>query len=625
MSRGSPEGDLPKDRNRRQRKRAAKTPSLPVTSRDSAAPSASRAAGRDRLAVWAVCGFLLLAVALVFGQTVTYEFVNFDDPDYIYHNSRVREGLTFDGIVWAMTMRCDSNWHPLTWLSHMLDCQIYGANAGGHHLTSVLLHASTCVLLFLVLRRMTGDHWPSAFVAAVFAVHPLHVESVAWVTERKDVLSGLFFVLTLAAYLGYVRRPFSLPRYLAVAAMFALGLMAKPMLVTLPFVLLLLDYWPLGRMSLRREAACRGGADILVCREDRGNSGRQECLPRQLPLWRLIAEKIPLLLFTVASCALTVWAQEESIVGAEESPFSARIANALVSYVTYLGKSFCPIDLAAYYPQPQAGFPAWKPIAAFVLLAAVTTAVWIRRRKNPYLLVGWLWYLGMLVPVIGLAQVGLQAMADRYMYLPQIGLLIGLTWGVEQLVRSWPRRAWLCGVAASLVIAELMICALQQTTYWHDSESLWQHTIECTSENKIAHYNLGCFLAEHGRLDEAVEHYREAVRILPTYALAQFNLGMTLGKLGRPAEAVGPLREVLKLVPNSAEARSGLGLALAEEGHFDEAMAQFEKALALAEVQGDPLLVEGVKVKMRAMPPRNSRQKKPPTPTPPTTQPRPSP
>jgi hypothetical protein len=547
----------------------------------------------------------LLAVAAVFGQTVTYEFVNFDDPDYVYRNPRVTQGLTFDGIAWAMTTNCCTNWHPLTWLSHMLDCQIYGPYAGLHHLTSVLLHAITAVLLFLVLRRTTGDLWPSAFVAAVFAVHPLHVESVAWVTERKDVLSGLFFVLTLAAYLGYVRRPFSLPRYLAVAAMFALGLMAKPMLVTLPFVLLLLDYWPLGRFT--------------NCLD------KPRVASHVTPVSRLVIEKIPLLLLTVASCATTVWAQEQSIVDTEELRFSARIANAMVSYVGYIGESFCPINLALYYPHPQASLPMWEPIAALLLLAGVTATVVMRWRKDPYLLVGWLWYLGMLVPVIGLAQVGLQAMADRYMYLPQIGLMIGLTWGAERLVRSWPRRGWVCGVVASLVIVELTVCAAQQTTYWRDSESLWQRTLECTSENSVAHYNYGCFLAGQGRLDEAVAHYREAVRIMPTYLQAQFNLGMTLGKLGRYDEAVRPLQEVLKIIPNSAEARSSLGLALARGGHVDEAMVQFEQALASAKEQGDPSLVESVKAKMRGLPAKDSNHKQPPTPAPPKTRPRQSP
>jgi protein O-mannosyl-transferase len=592
---------LPGDGNRPPKRRPArKTPSSPAATREPNVSSLPHA-GPERLAVCAVCGFLLLAVALVFGQTVTYEFVNFDDPDYIYNNSRVMEGLTFDGILWAMTTRCDSNWHPLTWLSHMLDCDLHGLYAGGHHLTSVLLHAITSLLLFLVLRQMTGSLWPSAFVAAVFAIHPLHVESVAWVTERKDVLSGLCFVLTLAAYLGYVRRPFSLLRYLAVVATFALGLTAKPMLVTLPFVLLLLDYWPLARFAAKPLAASQ-------------------------PPWQpLLLEKLPLLLLTIASCALTVWAQEQSMVGGQESPLSTRIANALMSYVAYLGKSFCPMNLAAYYPHPQAGFPAWKPIAAFVLLAGVTAVVWIRRRKNPYLLVGWLWYLGMLVPVIGLLQVGLQAMADRYTYLPQIGLLIAVAWGAEQLVRSWPRRAWLCGVAASLAMVELIVGALQQTTYWHDSGSLWKHTLECTSENKIAHCNYGAFLAEQGRLDDAVVHYREAVRIMPTYALAQFSLGMTLGKLGRCTEAVGPLREVLKLAPDFAEARSGLALALADEGHFDEAMVEFEKAIALAEEQGKLPLLESLKARMRMMSPENSPPKMPSSPIPSPTRPRQSP
>jgi tetratricopeptide (TPR) repeat protein len=448
-------------------------------------------------------------------------------------------------------------------------------------------------------------------VAAVFAVHPLHVESVAWVTERKDVLSGLFFVLTLAAYLGYVRRPFSLPRYLTVVATFALGLMAKPMLVTLPFVLLLLDYWPLRRLSTDH-----ADKPLAALQAMPSGKGVQTIPIPVAPLWRVIAEKIPLLFLTIISCMLTVWAQEKSIVAADDLPLFPRIANSLVSYVEYLGESFCPINLAAYYPRLQAGYPLWKPIAAFFLLAGITAAVLLWRRKAPYLFVGWLWYLGMLVPVVGLAQVGLQAMADRYMYLPQIGLLIGLTWWAERLVRSWPHRAWVCGAAASLLLVELAVCGWQQTTYWRDSESLWRHTLECTSENKIAHYNLGCFLLDQGRSEEAVEQYREAVRIMPSYALAQFYLGVTLEKLGRYGEAIGPFREVLKIAPDSAEARSGLGLALDEEGRIDEAMVQFEKALALAEKQGNSSLLESVKANIRTMPPKNSRQKKRSTPLP---------
>ena len=352
---------------------------------------------------------------MVFGQTVRHEFINCDDDQYVYENPQVARGFTAQGIVWAFTHFHSANWHPLTWLSHMLDCQLYGLNhPGGHHLTNVLLHAASAILLFLVLRQMTGDLWPSAFVAALFAIHPLHVESVAWVAERKDVLSGLFFMLTLAAYVGYARRPFSLLRYLLVTVLFALGLMAKPMLVTLPFVLLLLDYWPLGRI----------GAAVP-------QSPQQARLPRQssLALRRVLLEKLPWLVLTAASCVVTRFAQQTALVSTERLPLPSRIANALVSYVAYLGQFFYPVGLAVLYPYPQSTLPIWKIVGALLLLVGISLAVLACRRKCPYLLVGWLWYLGMLVPVIGLVQVGDQSMADRYTYLTQIGLYIALAWG----------------------------------------------------------------------------------------------------------------------------------------------------------------------------------------------------
>ena len=366
---------------------------------------------RNTYTVAAVCGFLLLAVALVFGQTVRHDFVNYDDNAYVYENPQVAGGLTAHGIAWAFTSFHVSNWHPLTWLSHMLDCQFYGLHAGGHHLTNVLLHAATAILLFLVLRRMTGDLWPSAFVAAVFAIHPLRAESVAWVAERKDVLSGLFFMLTLGAYAGYARRPFSLGRYLTVVLLFALGLMAKPMLVTLPFVLLLLDYWPLGRIGPHRRTGI--------------SSFR-----------RVVVEKIPLLALTAASCVATVIAQGTAVIAIDVIPLPSRIANALVSYVAYMGQLFYPAGLAVLYPHPEGGLPIWKVAASSLVLAGISAAALVWRRRFPYLFVGWFWYVGMLVPVIGLVQVGLHAMADRYTYLPQIGLCIAVTWGVAQLAAS---------------------------------------------------------------------------------------------------------------------------------------------------------------------------------------------
>jgi protein O-mannosyl-transferase len=557
MSR-SPQNDTPSDdRNRRrQGNRRRKTSNSADAKLDLDDRSVPRIAGRDIYAGWAVCGLLLLAVAIVFGQTVSHGFTNFDDPDYVYKNDHVRQGLTLDGVVWAMTTNRASNWHPVTWLSHMADGQFFGLRAGGHHLTSVLIHAATAVLLFLVLWQMTGNLWPSAFVAAVFAVHPLHVESVAWVSERKDVLSGLFFVLTLAAYLRYVHHAFSIVRYLTVAMMFALGLMAKPMLVTLPFVLLLLDYWPLGRMILPLTGKC--GSSILR---------------------RLVVEKLPLLLLSAASCVITPMVQGEAVAELTDLSLSSRIANALVSYVGYMGKSFLPIDLAAYYPHPLAGLPMWKLIVAFVFLASITAAVVVLWRKNPYLLVGWLWYLGMLVPVIGLVQVGMQAMADRYMYLPQIGLSIAATWGALYVVRSWRHRARVCGTVGSLTVVGLMICASQQAAYWRDSETLWRHTLRCTSGNALAHYCLGLALVDQGQLSKAIEQYEDALRVRPDYTDARSNLGVTLASLGRWDEAVRHLEKALATDPHSVVVMNNLGLALAGGGHIDAAIRQYRNAL----------------------------------------------
>ncbi len=399
-----------------------------------------------------VCGLLLLAVVLAFGQTVGHEFVNFDDNVYVYDNPQVRQGLTEQGIRWAFTTGHAGNWHPLTWLSHMLDCQLFGNQAGGHHLTNVLLHAATAIALFLVLWRMTGDLWPSVFVAGIFAIHPLRVESVAWIAERKDVLSGLFFVLTIAAYVHYVRRPFSLGRYFLVAITLALGLMSKPMLVTTPFVLLLLDYWPLGRMAIGTLGMPPASVTPVSTKTRRNNRTMHE---RPSLQW-LIVEKLPLLALSVASCAATLAAQQEAMAG-ELIPLPWRLANALVSYVAYLGQLFYPVGLAILYVHPHDALPAVKVVVALLTLVGISVAVGVLRRKCPYLLVGWLWYLGMLVPVIGLVQVGEQAMADRYTYLPLIGPCIGLTWGAAALFRSRPLGGWACGAwqRSSSVVSRL--------------------------------------------------------------------------------------------------------------------------------------------------------------------------
>jgi tetratricopeptide (TPR) repeat protein len=500
----------------------------------------------------AVCAGLVLAVAIVFGQTLRYPLINFDDHQYVSQNKHVTDGLTRGGIAWAFTHFYASNWHPLAWLSHMLDCQCYDGIGwpGGHHLTSVLLHALTAVLLFLVLRQMTGRLWPSALAAAVFALHPLRVESVAWVSERKDVLSGLLFVLTLWAYVRYVRRPFSLGRYLAVAAFFALGLMAKPMLVTLPAVLLLLDYWPLER----------AGKSVS---------------------WRwLLLEKLPLLALSVASSVMTLLAQRTAMKTTDDLSFSARIANALVAYTVYLRQMVCPTGLAVFYPHPRDGLPAWEAAGAAVLLAAITAVVLARRQRQPYLLVGWLWYLGMLVPVIGLLQVGDQAMADRYTYLPQIGICLVLAWAAADAAAHLGSSARACGGWATIVLAVMTAAAWQQTTYWRDSEALWYHALDCTSQNYMAHYNLACALQHHGAFPEAAAHYKETLEITPHYAPAHVNLGELLADHGRLAAAMDHYRQALQAEPDNADAHNNLGRLLARLGQSDEAIAHFQRALA---------------------------------------------
>ncbi len=449
----------------------------------------------------------------------------------------------------------------------MVDCQFYGLHAGGHHSTNVLLHAATAILLFLVLRRMTGGVWPSALVAALFAVHPLRVESVAWVSERKDVLSGLLFVLTLGAYVRYVRGPFSLGRYLLVAALLTLGLMAKPMLVTLPLVLLLLDYWPLGRMTaVARE-------DISVA-----SGGRADhfFFPK-----RLLLEKLPLLLLAAAFCVVTLYAQGEVVVLKERLPISSRLTNALVSYVAYLRQLFYPVALAVFYPHPEGGLPIWKVIGALAVLACISVGVLACWRRHPYLLVGWLWYVGMLAPVIGLMQAGAQAMADRYTYLPQIGLCIALVWAVADVCRSWPYRRWLCGVTSALVLAVLMGCAWRQTSFWRDSETLWTHTIACTSPNCVAQNNLGLVLVRKDRAAEGMAHYRQALAINADYTEARNNLANALAGQGRFDEALAHYFKSLEIQPNSAEARYNLGNLLARCERYDEAVVQYRRALAI--------------------------------------------
>jgi tetratricopeptide (TPR) repeat protein len=499
----------------------------------------------------AVCLVLAAITFAVFGQTLTHEFIDFDDNDYVYDNPVVARGLTVKGIVWAFTHVHSANWHPLTWISHMLDCQLYGLHPGGHHLTNVVLHTATVIALFLVLRRMTGALWRSAFVAAVFAIHPLRVESVAWVAERKDVLSGLFFMLTIGAYVRYVdeckvQSAKCKVFYLSVIALFALGLMCKPMLVTLPVVLLLLDYWPLKRVEAR-------------------------------DLSGLVLEKLPLLALSAASCVATVVAQREAIQPTGVYSLPLRLANALVTCMVYLGQMVWPAGLAAFYPYPHNGLLAREVVLAGTLLAGLSAVALGRRRKQPWLLVGWLWYLVMLLPVVGVIQVGGQAHADRYTYLPQIGISVAITW----LVAEWRLNRVALGGLMAGVLALFMVCAWQQTAYWQNGETLWTHTLACTTDNNIAQDNLGVILAQKGRMDAAITCFQQALQIEPDFAEAHNNLGNALLQMGKVDAAITHCQRALQISPEDAQARLNLGNALFRKGGVGDAITQYRKALQI--------------------------------------------
>lgn len=538
---------------------------------------------------------LVTGVLIVFLQTANHSFVGYDDDVYVTDNHWVRAGLTRQGVSWAFTTFHAANWHPLTWLSHMADTEFFGLDAGKHHLVSVAFHLANTLLLFASLLRMTGCPLRSGFVAALFAVHPLHVESVAWVAERKDVLSTFLFFWTVWAYIRYAERP-GRKRYALVAGFFALGLLSKPMIVTLPFVLLLLDAWPLGRVAGLSNSAVP-----------------QRFSPA--PVSRVVWEKVPLLAMSAASCLMTVIAQEKggALSSLDIHPFGIRVANATVGYAVYLGKTLWPISLAAFYPFDVNGLGWWEVLGSALLLSFLTFGVIRLGKRLPCLPVGWFWYLGTLVPVLGLVQVGIQSTADRYTYLPLIGIFLMIAWGVPEALMKWRIRRQVLAGAVGVVLPCLIFAAWIQTGYWRNTLTLFQHALDVTRSNLIAHVNMGYALEKSGMLSDAVTHYRDALQINrnfppalngmgnilaaqgkiemaaalyreaaqrdPNYAMAFYNLGVTLTQMGEIDRAMRSLREAIRIRPGYSEAHTNFGALLHRQGKFDEAFAEYSQAL----------------------------------------------
>jgi tetratricopeptide (TPR) repeat protein len=500
---------------------------------------------RSRVALaFALAGVVLLG----FSPVLHNGFVGYDDPDYVTQNPQVAAGLSWRLVAWAFTTAHASNWHPLTWISHALDCSLFGLAPAGHHFTSLLLHAANTALLFLWLSAATGFLGRSAFVALAFGLHPLHVESVAWVAERKDVLSAFFSLLALLAYISYAREP-SPRRYALVAFAFIAGLLSKPMVVTLPVLLLAIDRWPLKRTE---------------------------------PWRRLIVEKLPLLLLSGMSAVVTLWAQRAggSVAALNALPFELRNQNAGFAYLAYIGKTLWPVNLAVFYPFPMHGLAPWKLALTSLVLPAVGWLAWRTRRGHPWIAVGWIWYVVALLPVIGLVQVGMQAMADRYVYIPMIGLLIPIVWELARL----PMAKW----AAPLVLAALAALSWRQISFWRDGVTLWTHALAATSDNFVAHDNLGVELDALGRHEEALAQYRETLRIAPgdrngesNYAQASFAKGERLFTAGQPDDALAAFREGLRYRPANALAHSYVGAILTERGDLPGAMTEFRQALAI--------------------------------------------
>ena len=519
----------------------------------------------SRWTLFGISSFLIAITWAVFGQTFGHQFINYDDPLYVLDNAHVRAGLTWRGILWAFTHVHSQNWHPLTTISHMLDCQLFGVNPGAHHLMNVFFHSIAAVLLFILLAQITdgpssprdesvrladrtGGIWMSGFVAAVFAIHPLRVESVAWIAERKDALSGTFFMLTLIAYAAYTRKE-SLGRYVTMSILFACGLMSKPMLITTPVILLLLDYWPFNRFTKSTAS-------------------------------KLVIEKIPLFALSVGSCVATLWAQNFALGSTQFLPLQWRITNALFSYFEYVRQVFWPVDLIPFYVHPENRLELWRLLVAAVVLIVLTAIAFIRRRKNPYLIVGWLWYLVMLIPVIGIVQVGLQGHADRYTYLPQVGLDIALVWLIWDLTKSWRQQKIVLSGAGAFVVGALSILSWKQTTHWRDTETLWRHTLAVTPDSDVAHAGLGGILFVRGQIDESIDHYESALRLRDGNVAAHFGLGRALASKQKIDSAIFHFQKALSIQPDYIAASNDLGVLFARKGEIKKAIAAWQQSLS---------------------------------------------
>ncbi len=528
---------------------------------------------------------LTIATAAVYGQVWNFGFINYDDPLYVTDNAMVRKGLSWEGLRWALTALTAANWHPLTWLSHMLDVSLFGLRPGFHHLVNLLFHLLNTALLFLVLKAATGACWRSAFVAALFALHPLHVESVAWIAERKDVLSTFFGLLAIGAYCRYARSP-EWRKFLPIVIFFSLGLMAKPMLVTLPLVLLLMDFWPLGRLkpSLPEASSAPAPSDE---RKKSKKKRTQEPAPAAKrrgtgsPHLAIFTEKIPLILLSALSGLITLVAQHQggAVSAVDAYPLGTRIANALASYLVYLVKMIWPANLAVYYPFVK-DIPAWQALSGALLLIAMTFAAVRAARRFPYLLFGWLWYLITLLPVIGIVKVGETAMADRYTYITLVGPFVAATWGVHDLAAGWKRGKEALAAAGLLVMIALAAATFTQAGTWKSSATLFRHALAVTENNFMAHTNLAVALMDEGRLDEALPHLEMAAKIRPDFPNARYNLGVIRMRQGKNDEAMGHFKAALHSDPNFARASHYGGLLHLQRGESAEAVQYFQRALA---------------------------------------------